>query len=56
MLLANNEDCLSWNEFLDALDTEPELPLKLTKLLEQNRKNQELFENLKEEDKESKKA
>jgi hypothetical protein len=56
MILANNEECLSWEEFMDALDEDIELPQKLANVIEQNQKAQELFNHSGgEEDKESKK-
>ncbi len=33
MILANNEDVLSWDEFLDALDEDPKLFVKISDML-----------------------
>jgi hypothetical protein len=49
MLLANNDDCLSWEEFMDALDTDLALPEKLAYCLQKNKEVEDLLNLNKEE-------
>lgn len=43
LLLANNDDVLDWDEFIDALDNDPNLLQELTKIVAQQQKNDKLF-------------
>lgn len=44
-LLANNlDDCLSWDEFIDALDENPNLYTQIQEILNEEQKRNELFD------------
>ncbi len=44
MLLANNPDnTMLWDDFLDALDTDPTLMIEMNRIVEEQRKQSELF-------------
>lgn len=48
MILANNQDkadILSWDDFLDALDNDPQLFGKINNAVEQQQKKDEIFNN-----------
>lgn len=54
LLLANNEDFMSWNEFINALDEDPRILIQMGKLLENQNEIEKLFES-DEEDSDGKK-
>lgn len=43
MILANNEDVLSWDEFLDALDEDPKLFTKISDMLNKESEKDKLL-------------
>lgn len=43
LLLANNEDVLEWDEFIDALDNNPSLLQELSEIVAQQQKKDKLF-------------
>ena len=43
MILANNEDALSWDEFLDALDNDPNLFTKISDMLNKESEKDKLL-------------
>lgn len=43
MILANNEDVLSWDEFLDALDEDPKLFVKISDMLNKESEKDKLL-------------
>ena len=43
MILANNEDVLSWDEFLDALDNDPKLFTKIAEMLNKESEKDKLL-------------
>ena len=44
MILANNPDNpLDWDEFLDAMDDDPQLFKKMSEIIEQQQKKDEIF-------------
>lgn len=43
MLLANNEDTLEWNEYIDALDENPSLFIKMNEIIINHNKLEELM-------------
>lgn len=50
IILANNkEDILEWDTFIDALDSDKELYNKMNKLLQEEEKKNEVFEDVEEE-------
>lgn len=44
MILANNKDCtLTWDEFVDCVDNDPNILIKLTEMLNDEQQKNELF-------------
>lgn len=43
LILANNEDVLEWDEFIDALDNNPSLLQELSEIVAQQQKKDTLF-------------
>lgn len=55
LILANNKDCeLDWDNFIDALDEDPTIAIKVTQILTDNANMEKLFET-EETDKDGKK-
>lgn len=55
LILANNPDCnLSWDNFIDAIDENPQIVLDMTKAIADTQARDKIFES-KEEDKDGKK-
>ena len=51
MLLANNPDnTMTWDDFLDALDNDPTLMIEMNRIVEEQRKQSELFNTSEEND------
>ena len=49
LLLANNEDVMEWEEFLEILDEDPTIYLQLNEILLKNSKINELLNDIEEE-------
>lgn len=49
LLLANNEDVMEWDQFLEALDEDPAIYLQLNEILLKNSKINELLNDIEEE-------
>lgn len=45
ILLANNSDVLSWDEFIDAIDEDPGILKQIEKTIEAAQKKNEAFDN-----------
>ena len=44
MILANNKDCsLKWDEFIDAIDNDPNIFLEMSEIITEEQKKNELF-------------
>lgn len=43
MILANNDDVLTWDEFIDALDSDPTILTQISKAVEQAQVKENLF-------------
>ena len=55
LLLANNDDVMEWDEFIDALDDDPNIYIQLNKILIKNSKIDELLNQTEDSEKEVKK-
>ena len=56
LILANNPDTsLSWDDFIDAIDEDPQIVLDMTKAIADTQQRDKLFETKEEEDKDGKK-
>lgn len=57
ILLANNEDFMSWDEFIDCIDNDPTILMELTKKLTQSQEVERLLNpDSESEDKDKKKV
>jgi hypothetical protein len=45
MILANNADTLTWDEFIDALDNDKQLVNDLSKIVSDYQKKESVFDN-----------
>lgn len=55
MILANNEELLEWNDFIDAIDNDVNLAIQLNKIIEEYQKKDNIFEDEDKEGNSSKK-